>query len=99
MSKYLCIVGEPVVEGGLETRLQRTTVRIPLALIRAGMKLRTLIPSDAAASLSCVLRDQGIDPDIHKLMAGALEQLVDTPNALEVAIIQGGKEKVRIYIE
>ena len=81
---------------GSESR--RATVRIPLALIRAGVKLHTLVP-DTAIDLTRVLAEHGLDRNLRNLIDGDIEHLVNAPDALEIAIVRGGREKIRIYVE
>jgi hypothetical protein len=45
----------------------RVNIRVPLALIRAGMKLTALIPSQAADGINKALKDQGIDMDVQNM--------------------------------
>ena len=96
MVRYLCIDG--VSGGGLGSTSGRAAVRIPLALIRAGIKLHTLVP-DTETELNRVLADYGLDRNLRNLTESDIEHLVDAPDALEIAIVRRGREKVRIYVE
>ena len=96
MVRYLCIDGESRGSQGSESR--REPVRIPIALIRAGVKLHTLIP-DTATGITEILTEHGMDEDLCNLTEQDIEHLVGAPDVLEIAIIRCGREKVRIYIE
>lgn len=96
MVRCLCIDGTS--SGGLGLQSRRTAVRIPLALIRAGVKLHTLVP-DTATDLTRVLADHGMDRNLRNLTESDIEHLVNAPDALEIAIIRRGREKLRIYVE
>ena len=96
MVRCLCIDG--LYSGGRESQSGRTAVRIPLALIRAGLKLHALIP-DTAAGLTRVLTDHDMDRNLRNLTESDIEHLVSAPDALEIAIVRRGREKVRIYVE
>lgn len=96
MVRYLCIDGAS--SGGPGSESRRATVRIPLALIRAGVKLHTLVP-DTATDLTRVLTDHGMDRNLRNLTERDIEHLVNAPDVLEIAILRGGREKVRIYVE
>jgi len=52
-------------------------VRVPMALIRAGMKLDALIPQHAAVGLNDAMKAKGIEPNVRNLKGDELEQLVD----------------------
>ena len=96
MVRYLCIDGTS--GGGLGSQSRRNAVRVPLALIRAGVKLHTLVP-DTATELTRVLADHGMDRKLRNLADSDIEHLVNAPDALEIAIVRGGREMVRIYVE
>ncbi|UCB43615.1 MAG: hypothetical protein JSV77_02920 [Dehalococcoidales bacterium] len=96
MGRYLCITGASRVGSGAESG--RRAIRVPLALIRAGYKLHSLIP-ERATGLTKGLREHGIGPELRNLKQEDLEHLLEAPDALEIAIVRGGRERVRIYIE
>ncbi len=96
--KYLRIVVEPDSNGDSESSGERVNIRVPMGLIRAGVKLAALIPNNAATSVNEALGNQGINVDLHNLKTEDLEQLVDELHDLEVDA-QGDKEKVRIFVE
>ena len=73
-------------------------VRVPLALIKAGVKLHTLLPAQAATGINTALQDNGINVDIDNLHTEDLAQLIDALSEIEVNI-QDGDEKVRVYCE
>ncbi|MXX37128.1 MAG: hypothetical protein F4Y91_03730 [Gemmatimonadetes bacterium] len=73
-------------------------VRVPLALIKAGVKLHTLLPAQATTGINTALQDNGINVDIDNLRTEDLEQLIDALSEIEVNI-QDGDEKVRVYCE
>ena len=76
--------------------VERVNIRVPMALIRAGVKLTSLIPRDAADKVDSTLKDKGIDFSLRNIKDEDLEQLVDALSDLEVDI-EGGHDKVRIY--
>ena len=73
-------------------------VRVPLALIKAGVKLHTLLPAQATTGINTALQDNGINVDIDNLRTEDLEPLIDALSEIEVNI-QDGDEKVRVYCE
>ncbi len=72
-------------------------VRVPLALIKAGVKLHTLLPAQAATGINTALQDNGINVDIANLRTEDLEQLINALSEIEVNI--DGDDKVRVYCE
>ena len=95
--KYLRVCVEPGEDAG-DNDAERVNIRVPMALIRAGVKLATLIPNSAAESVNEELKKKGINFDIGSLKTEDLESLVDALQDLEVDV-EGGHHKVRIFVE
>ena len=95
--KYLRVVVEPTAGSTLDSGAERVNIRVPVALIRAGMKLTSLIPSPAVEKANEALREKGIDMDLNKIKAADLEPLIDALTELEIDV--DGKEKVHVYME
>jgi len=97
--KYLRVVVEPNPDAGPGVEQHRVNIRVPMALIRAGVKLTSLIPSVASSKINEELSKNGIDFDVNNIKTEDLERLVDAMKDLEVDI-QGGQEgKVKVYFE
>ncbi len=75
----------------------RVNIRVPLKLIRAGLKWAAFIPKSTQAQVNHALQEKGIDLDLSKLKPEDLEELVANLDDLTVDV--EGKEKVRIYCE
>jgi len=74
-------------------------VRVPLALIRAGMKFQSLIPEHAKVKIGEKLDEKGIQLDLGKLKSGDIEDLVAALSDLSVNVGANGGEKVKVYCE
>jgi hypothetical protein len=96
--KYLRVLIDPGATGKSDGDVERVNIRVPMALIRAGVKLTSLIPHDAADKVDTTLKDKGIDFSLRNIKDEDLEQLVEALSDLEVDI-EGGPQKVRIYAE
>ena len=98
--KFLHVRVEPDPNGSSngDDGQERVNVRVPVALIKAGMKLTALIPMVAAAGMSEALKEKGIDMDIANLKNEDVERLVDTLQDLEVDV-STGSQSVRVYVE
>ncbi len=92
--KYLRVV----IQDGDGPESEHVNIRVPMGLIRAGVRLASLLPSNATSKVNEKLKEKGIGIDIGKIKAEDLENLVDSLSDLQVDV-QGGKEKVRIYVE
>jgi hypothetical protein len=95
--KDLRVLVEPAAGNTLDSGAERVNIRVPIALIRAGMKLTTLIPSPAVEKANEALREKGIDMDLNKIKAADLEPLIDALTELEIDV--DGKEKVHVFME
>jgi hypothetical protein len=71
---------------------------VPVALIRAGVKLASLIPPEAYNEVDSKMKNRGIQFDLRNMKPENVEELVQALNDLEVDI-HGGQEKVRVYTE
>jgi hypothetical protein len=91
--KYLRIQVEPDQGSGGD----RVNVRVPMKLIRAGLKLAAFLPRDAQSQVNHALKEKGMDLDLSKLTPEDLEELVANLDDLTVDV--EGKQKVRIYSE
>jgi len=91
--KYLRIQVEP--EAGVEHG-DRVNIRVPMKLIRAGLKLTALMPKEAQVQVDKALHDKGMEFNISQLKPEDLEELVSNLDDLTVDV--EGK-KVRIYAE
>ena len=94
--KYLRVIVQP--DGDGDESAHRVNIRVPMAVLRAGVKLSALIPDDAASGIDRALRRKGIDLDIKNMRRQDVEQLIDTLRELEIDI-HTGDQHVTIYVE
>jgi hypothetical protein len=92
--KYLRVEVEP---GPMSEKQDRVNIRVPMRLIRAGLKWAAFIPKHAHSSINQALHEKGIEMDVNKITTQDIEELVTQLNDLTVDV--EGKEKVRIYCE
>ncbi len=96
--KYLRVVVLPDEAEGAGSESERVNIRVPMALIRAGVKLASVLPSDASQKVNEALEQQGLGIDLRNLKSEDLEQLVEALADLEVDI-QDDHQRVRVYVE
>jgi len=94
-AKYLRVTVVPSQEG---EGADKVNVRVPMSLLRAGIKLTSLIPPKAADQVNSALREKGMDFDLRSLKTEDLESLMGALSDLQVDV-ENGKEKVRVYVE
>lgn len=77
----------------------RVNVRVPLNLIRAGVKLRSLIPDSAAEKVNVALQRKGIRMDLGGLKSDAVDELIAQLGELTVDVEDSDGDKVRVFCE
>ena len=92
--KYLRVQVEP---GPGSREQERVNIRVPMKLIRAGLKWAAFIPKHAQSSINQALQEKGIEMDFSAITPQDIEELVTQLNDLTVEV--EGKEKVRVYCE
>lgn len=95
--KYLRVMVDNPHKAGSD-KPEKVNVRVPVSLIRAGMKFTSLIPHDAAGHVEGVLREKGININLKNIKDEDIDELIDALREVEVDI-DGGEGKVRIYAE
>ena len=94
LPKYLRVMVEP---GPSSEKHDRVNIRVPLKLIRAGLKLASFIPKDASEKVNEALHEKGIDVDFTKIKPEDLDEILRQLDDLSVNV--EGKETVKIFCE
>jgi len=71
----------------------KVNVRVPMSLIRTGLKLSSLMPADASEAM----QEKGIDLSVLKDLDG--EELVEALRELTVDVDSADGDKVRVFTE
>jgi hypothetical protein len=96
--KYLYVRVEPKEGHEKDPENSRVNVRIPMGLIRAGMKLKALIPPQAADEINRSMHEKGINFDIRNIKDEYLEELVTALGDTEINV-DTKEAEVRIRAE
>jgi hypothetical protein len=73
----------------------KVNIRVPLKLVKAGIKLQALLPQDAQDKINAKLNEKGINLDDFK--DENLKDLLDALTEFEVNVDDKKGDKVRIY--
>ncbi len=73
-------------------------VRVPMSLIRSGMKFTSLLPDGARDKVTDALHEKGINLDMRNMKPEDLEEIISALDDLEVNVVSD-KEVVRVYVE
>ncbi|MEH1167348.1 hypothetical protein V6V47_18380 [Micromonospora sp. CPCC 205539] len=92
--KYLRVLVDAVDNG----EPSRVNVRVPLQLLRAGVRLTALIPPQAMVKANASLSDSGVPFDLTQLKPEQLEALIEHLDDVTVDI-DSPDAKVRVFCE
>lgn len=90
--QFFNVLIESKKEGGT-----RVKIKVPLRLLKAGMKFVNIIPEESRKRIQGALRDKGINFDLNDLDSLS-DELLDAIRALEIAVDDNEtSESVRIF--
>jgi hypothetical protein len=93
-AKYLRVVVDTLEDG----EPGRVNVRVPLQLLRAGVRLAALIPPQALVRANAELSKSGVPFDLTQLKPEQLEALVENLDEMTVEVDQPDA-KVHVFCE
>lgn len=94
--KYLRVVVNAADESG--DGASRVNIRVPLQLLRAGVRLTSLIPPQALTKVNEELSKSGVPIDLGELKPQHLEELIDQLDDLTVDV-DDSDAKVQVFCE
>jgi hypothetical protein len=105
--RYLRVTVTPAEEGAVkgngnlfqDGNVGRVNVRIPMSLVRAGIKLTSLIPPEALDKANKALREKGINFDVRNIKSEDIEELIEALGDMEIDVEGGKGEKVKVFVE
>jgi hypothetical protein len=72
-------------------------VKIPLSLVRAGLKLTSLIPPQAMEQITKQMADHGMAFDLANLKHEDIEELIEALREMEIDVDSKNGDNVRVY--
>lgn len=96
--KYLRVLVESFHNHGANANPTKVNIRVPMQLLRAGVRLGALLPPQARERANEALREKGIDFDINQIRPENLEELIDQINDVSIDVDED-RAKVRIFCE
>jgi hypothetical protein len=81
----------------LSVKGDNVNVKIPLALVRAGLKLTSLIPSQAMDQINKSMAEHGMSMDLANLKSEDVEELIEALRAMEIDMDAKSGDNVRVY--
>jgi hypothetical protein len=77
---------------------QDVNIRVPISVIKSGMRLGALIPGIAGDQVASRLREKGLDIDFSKLDAASIDTMLRALGDTNIEI-ESGRASVRITCE
>jgi hypothetical protein len=96
-AKYLRVVVEPN-DHTTGKHAPKVNIRVPMQLLRAGVKLASLLPVQARGPVNAALHAHGIQFDLGQIKPENLEELIDHLEDL-TADVDDKDVKVRVFCE
>ncbi len=81
----------------LSTKGDNVNVKIPLSLVRAGLKLTSLIPPQAMEQIDKTMAEKGMSFDLKNMKPEDLEELMDSLREMEINVDAANGDNVRVY--
>jgi len=77
---------------------QDVNIKVPLSILRSGLRLGAIIPGFARDRVHAKLREQGMDIDLGKIDPAMIESLLKELGEINIDV-NDGQEQVRITCE
>ena len=87
-----------MVESKKNGKDEKVNIRIPMLILKAGVKLTSIVPGKARDKINDKLKDQGIDIDLNNLDSRALDEIVAGLGSMSIDV-DDDNDKVRIFCE
>lgn len=75
----------------------KVDVRVPLSLLRSGLRLTSLIPQQAMDEVNSSLKEHGISFDLSNVGDKDIDELIAGLKDMEVNVISKDGDNVRVY--
>jgi hypothetical protein len=97
--KYLRVTVTPGEGHADPAHADHVNVRIPMSLVRAGIKLTSLIPPEALDKANRALREKGINFDVRNIKPDDIEELIEALGDMQVDVESARGDNVKVFVE
>ena len=73
-------------------------VKVPLGLLRAGLKFTSLIPKQASDEINKAMAEKGMSFDINNFKPEDIEELIEALREMEVEVDSDNGDNVRVFV-
>lgn len=95
--RYLFVKVEPGPSAS-DDEIERINLRIPLAILRAGVKLDAVLPGAAGKRVTGVLSEHDVDLNLKGLDDAAIEDFILALADLQIDVVDG-KQQIRLWAQ
>jgi hypothetical protein len=78
---------------------EQVNVRVPLAILRSGIRLGSIMPGVMGGNVATALKEKGIDLDSLKQSGPQIEELIKSLGELNIEVDGADKARVRVFCE
>ncbi len=78
---------------------ENVNVKIPLGLLRAGIKISSVMPSNVSTKINSELSDKGFNIDLNNIKTEDIDTLISHLSEMEVNVDSKDGETVRVFCE
>lgn len=78
---------------------ENVDIRVPMQILRAGVKLGALIPPQARRKVDCALGEKGINLDFSNLTPETVDEFIEGLSEMSIDIKGDEGETVKIFCE
>ena len=75
----------------------KVDVKVPLTLLRAGLKLTSLIPTQAMDQINASMGEHGMSIDLNNIKPEDVEELIESLREMEINVQAEDGEHVRVF--
>jgi hypothetical protein len=93
--KYIRVVVEPEAGDG---KKERVNIKVPLSIIRAGVKMTTILPEEAKKKIDSAFKEKGLGISMEDLKAENIEEFIQALSDMSIDV-EADDKKVRIFCE
>jgi hypothetical protein len=99
--KYLRVMVEQEKDRDGDTMAKTVNIRVPLQLLRAGVRLASLVPPQARSSVDEALKEKGVPFDLSQLKPENIEELIAQLKdvSIDADDAKGRKVRVKVFCE
>ncbi len=72
-------------------------VKVPLALVRSGLKLTSLIPPQAMDEVNAQMAEHGMSIDFNNFKPEDIDELIEALREMEINVNSADGDNVRVY--